>query len=140
MTPNVNEGINRDPSCYVEKDSDGVPCIRGSYFGLCPECGQNDGYISRFAWGYRAKLDLIYNNVFDSGVTVTPSIFFAHDVKGVSVDSQFLEHRQTLGLSAKFSYAKKYTLELGAVTYNHNAKYDPLRDRDFYSATVGMSF
>jgi hypothetical protein len=61
-------------------------------------------------------------------------------VKGVSVDSQFLEHRQTLGLSAKFSYAKKYTLELGAVTYNHNAKYDPLRDRDFYSATVGMSF
>ena len=115
----------------------GAPC---SALNISAEGCQNDGYVSRFAWGYRAKLDLIYNNVFDSGVTVTPSIFFAHDVKGVSVDSQFLEHRQTLGLSAKFSYAKKYTLELGAVTYNHNAKYDPLRDRDFYSATVGMSF
>jgi hypothetical protein len=115
----------------------GAPC---SALNISAEGCQNDGYVSRFAWGYRAKLDLVYNNVLDSGVTVTPSIFFAHDVKGVSADSQFLEHRRTVGLSAKFAYAKRYTLELGAVTYNHNAKYDPLRDRDFYSVTLGMSF
>jgi hypothetical protein len=115
----------------------GVPC---SALNSSVEGCQNDGYVSRFAWGYRLKFDLTYNNVMDTGIAVTPSVFFAHDVKGISVDSQFLEQRRTIGLSTKFSYAKKYTLELGYVTYNHNAKYDPLRDRDFYSATVGMTF
>lgn len=115
----------------------GAPCaaLNSSVEGC-----ENDGYVTPFSWGYRVKMDMTYNNVLDSGVTVTPSLFFAHDVKGVSVDSQFLEDRRTIGLSSKFSYAKQYTLELGVVTYNHNAKYDPLRDRDFYSATFGMSF
>jgi Protein of unknown function (DUF1302) len=115
----------------------GAPCaaLNSSVEGC-----QNDGYVTRSSWGYRLRMDMTYNNVFDTGVTATPSVFFAHDVKGVSVDSQFLEDRRTLGLSAKFSYVKQYTLELGYVTYNHNAKYDPLRDRDFYSATIGVSF
>ena len=115
----------------------GVPCAA---LNISVEGCQNDGYVTRFSWGYRTKFDLTYNNVLDSGVTVTPSVFFAHDVKGVSVDSQFLQSRRALGLSAKFSYAKNYTLELGYVTYNHNAKYDPLRDRDFFAATVGVYF
>ena len=50
------------------------------------------------------------------------------------------ETKQTLGLSVKFSYNKKYTFELGSTTYNHKAHYDALRDRDFYSATFGVNF
>lgn len=99
----------------------------------------NDGYMSRFAWGYRAKLDVTYNDVF-AGVAVTPNVFWSHDVKGYSVDGQFLEDRKALGLGVKFSYRKKYTLDVGATMYNRDAKYDPLRDRDFYHATVSMSF
>lgn len=99
----------------------------------------NDGYMSRFAWGYRAKLDVTYNDVF-SGVAVTPSVFWSHDVKGYSVDSQFIEDRMALGLGLKFSYKKQYTLDLGATMFNRNADYDPLRDRGFYSATLSAAF
>lgn len=99
----------------------------------------NEGYVSDFAWGYRMKMDVTYNDVF-AGVAVTPSIFWSHDVKGVSADSQFNEDRKVLGLGAKFSYNKKYTLDLGYTTYSDSAKYDALRDRDFYSATFNVSF
>jgi len=72
--------------------------------------------------------------------TVTPSVYWSHDVKGYSADGQFNEGRQALGLAVKFSYAKKYSLDIGATSFNRNAKYDPLRDRDFYYATANISF
>jgi len=115
----------------------GNTCTLG--LNTTPENCANDGYVSKFAWGYRLKLDVTYNDVF-SGVAVTPSVFWSQDVKGVSADSQFNQDRQTLALGVKFSYNKKYALELGATTFNHSAKYDPLRDRDFYSATLSVAF
>lgn len=104
-----------------------------------PEGCDNDGYVSRFAWGYRLKMDVTYNDVF-YGVAMTPSIFFSHDVKGVSADSQFNEDRMALGLAVKFNYNKKYSLDIGATMFNHAASYDTLRDRDFFHATASMSF
>lgn len=115
----------------------GVPC---SSINVSKEGCKNDGYVTPFAWGYRLKMELTYNNIFNSGVTFSPSVFWSHDVHGWSVDSQFSEGRQALGLGAKFSYAKQYTLDLSAVRYNRNASYDPLRDRDFYSATISTTF
>jgi len=100
---------------------------------------KNEGYVTPFAWGYRLKGELTYNNAFETGVVVQPSVFFSHDVKGYSVDSQFLEDRMSLGLGTRFTYNKKYVFELSAVRYN-KATYDPLRDRDFYSATFSTSF
>ena len=47
--------------------------------------------------------------------------------------------RKTLGLGLKFSYNKKYTLEMNYVDYA-NADFDPLQDRDFYSASVSVTF
>lgn len=101
---------------------------------------RNDGYVTRFAWGYRLKGELTYANAFDSGITVQPSLFFSHDVKGYSVDGQFLEGRKAVGLGTRFTYDKKYALELTAVGYAKNAAYDPLRDRAFYSANFSISF
>lgn len=109
-------------------------------FNINQEGCENDGYVSRFAWGYRLSSDLQYPNVGGTGIGVTPNIFWSHDVKGYSMDGQFLEDRRVLGLGVKFSYAKKYILDLNATTYNHNAKFDALRDRDFYSATLSMNF
>jgi hypothetical protein len=115
----------------------GDTCTAG--LNTTPEGCDNDGYVSKFAWGYRLKLDVTYNDVF-AGVAVTPSVFWSHDVEGVSADSQFNEDRQTLALGVKFSYNKRYTLDLGATMFNHDAKYDPLRDRDFYSASFNAAF
>ncbi|WP_290866606.1 DUF1302 domain-containing protein [Aquabacterium sp.] len=101
---------------------------------------KNDGYVTPFSWGLRAKFDLTYNNVLDTGVTVVPSIFLSQDVYGYSVDSQFLQGRRAIGLGSRFEYAKKYTLDLNYVTYNHHATYDAYRDRDYFAATLGVSF
>lgn len=101
---------------------------------------QNDGYVTKFAWGYRLKGELTYFDVLGTGVTAQPNLFWSHDVKGHSVDSQFIEDRKALGMGVRFSYAKKYNAEFSAVRYNRNASWDYLRDRDFYSANVGMNF
>ncbi len=98
----------------------------------------NDGYVSKHAWGYRLRLDLTYNDLIP-GIAVQPYIFWAHDVKGYSIDSQFSEARKTLALSTKFSYAKKYSLEVGAVGYS-DAKFDPLRDRGFVFVNGAYTF
>ncbi len=99
----------------------------------------NDGYISKDSWGYRLKGELTYTDLIP-GVTVYPSLYWSHDVSGYSVDGQFSEGRQALSPAVRFSYAKKYTAEMGAVFYNRNAKYDPLRDRDSFYMNASMSF
>lgn len=103
-------------------------------------CSGTDGYTTNFAMGYRLKGELTYNNVLGSGVTMYPGIFWSHDVSGYSVDNQFSEDRMALALSMRFSYQQKYSLELDAVGYNPNAKYDPLRDRHYLAATATVSF
>ncbi|MDH0639349.1 DUF1302 domain-containing protein [Pseudomonas sp. GD03860] len=115
----------------------GAPC---EALNISREGCSDDGYVTRFAWGYRLRGELTYNNVLDTGIAVTPSVFWSHDVKGWSADSQFAEDRMALGVGAKFSYDKKYTLDLSITEFNRDAKYDPLRDRGFYSAAFSVSF
>jgi uncharacterized protein DUF1302 len=104
-----------------------------------PGC-ENDGFVTPSSWGYRARAQLAYANAGNLGFTVKPALFWAHDVNGVSADGQFNEGRGTLGASLGFEYAKAYTLELGYVTYRNSAKWDPLRDRDYYSISFSASF
>jgi hypothetical protein len=99
----------------------------------------NDGYITDMAWGYRLRVSADYNNVFNSGVTVTPSVFWSHDVEGISMDPAFIEDRQVLGLGLKFNYNKKYVFDLNWVEYA-DENFDPLFDRDYYSASLSVTF
>lgn len=115
-----------------------VPVANPLYNGSPHGC-KNDGFVTDFAWGYRLRVSADYINAFNSGVTVTPSLYWAQDVSGVSMDPAFIEGRQQLGLGAKFSYAKRYTFELNYVTYKDGG-FDPLFDRDFYSASVAVTF
>jgi hypothetical protein len=39
-----------------------------------------------------------------------------------------------------FEYRKAYNLEFGYVTYRNTAKWDPLRDRDYYSVSLSATF
>lgn len=98
-----------------------------------------DGFATKNAWGYRAQLELSYPNLF-AGVNVKPRVFFSHDVKGYSADNTFVEDRKALGLATRFDYLGKYYAEISANYFNRSAKYDVFRDRDFYSAVVGMNF
>jgi hypothetical protein len=110
-----------------------------AFYNPQPDGCRNDGYVTDVAWGYRLRFSADYNNVMDSGVTVTPSLFWAHDVEGVSMDPTFIEDRMTLGLGVKFNYNKRYVLDVNYVSYE-NGGFDPLFDRDYYSAALSVTF
>jgi hypothetical protein len=128
-----------DGTCSLAATAFGVATILNPTYNPAPNGCKNDGYITDSAWGYRLRVAADYNNVFNSGVTVTPSVYWAHDVDGVSIDPAFIEDRQVLGLGLKFTYNKKYALEMNYVDYA-NADFDPLQDRDFYSASLSVTF
>lgn len=115
-----------------------VPIANANYNASPLGC-RNDGYVTDFSWGYRLRVSGDWSNVMNSGVTVTPSIFWADDVEGVSMDPTFNEGRQTMGLGFKFTYNKKYVVETNYVMYTDET-YDPLFDRDYYSASFSVTF
>jgi hypothetical protein len=113
--------------------------VASNIYNTQPNGCRNDGYVTDVSWGYRLRASLDYSNVMNSGVTLTPAVYWAHDVDGVSLDPTFNEGRRTLGLSLRASYNKRYTFDLSYTSYwNHN--FDGLFDRDYYSAAVGMTF
>ncbi|NJD31906.1 MAG: DUF1302 domain-containing protein, partial [Gammaproteobacteria bacterium] len=116
-----------------------VPVPAGTLYNPNPRGCRNDGYITDFAWGYRIRISMDYLNVFGSGVAVTPSVFWSQDVEGVSMDPAFIQDRNALNLGLKFNYNKKYDLAMNWVKFG-NSGYDPLQDRDYYSATVSVTF
>ena len=69
-----------------------------------------EGFVTPFAWGYRMRGQLNYTDVAGSGVNISPSLLWLHDVKGVSVDYQFNQGRMTLGAGLNFTYQQRYSL------------------------------
>jgi hypothetical protein len=113
--------------------------VANSLYNPHPEGCKNDGYVTDMAWGYRLRLSMSYNNVMSTGIGITPSVFWSDDVDGVSMDPTFNEGRSTLGLGLKFDLAKKYVFDLNYVSYADN-NFDPLFDRDYYSASFSVTF
>jgi hypothetical protein len=76
----------------------------------------------------------------ESGITVSPIVFFAHDVDGHSMDYAMIEGRKTLSLGLRLNRNKTHNLDLNYTTYSDKATYDPLRDRDNYSIAYSYTF
>lgn len=105
-----------------------------------PQGCQADGFFTPTAWGIRLRASLDYLNVFDSGWKVTPSVYYANDLHGYSVDGQFIEGRQTLNLSVAMNLNKRHDVVLGYTIYNRSAAYDVFRDRENYTAAYRYKF
>jgi hypothetical protein len=105
-----------------------------------PQGCQADGFFTPTAWGIRLRASLDYLNVLNSGWKVTPSIYYANDMHGYSVDGQFIEGRQALNLSLAMNLNKRHDVVLGYTTYNRSASYDVFRDRDNYTAAYRYKF
>ena len=116
-----------------------VPVPAGTLYNPSPRGCKNDGYVTDFAWGYRLRVSMDYNNVFNTGVTMTPNVFWSQDVEGVSMDPAFIEDRSALNLGLRFNYNKRYQVDMNWVQF-WNSGYDPLQDRDYYSASISMTF
>jgi len=101
-------------------------------------CAAN-GFDTSSAWGYRVQAEFSYPNVL-AGWNLKPRVFWSQDVHGTSGDGLFLQDRETLGVAARADYLNKYYVQIAYTTYNHNATYDPMSDRDNVSAVVGIHF
>lgn len=107
----------------------------------CLSEGPLNDYLDRFSWGYRAVLSATYNDAF-MGVALTPTLRFAHDVKGNSHRTgNFLEDRKaaTLGLSALYNQALEVSVAYNAF-WGAEEGGNLLHDRDNISANMKYSF
>ena len=100
-----------------------------------------DAFPDRLSWGYQVAFKLDYNNCF-AGVNVSPSLAFAHDVKGITPLplGNFLQNRKTLTLGVDFNYQNSWALELRYVNFSGDKPYNLLADRSYLSATMKYSF
>ena len=101
---------------------------------------KNDGYIDDFAWGYRIRASLDYPGMLGGSWTITPTLFWAHDVDGYSLDSQFVKDRQVLSLGVGFNKNKVHNVSLNYTMYSNDATFDMFRDRDNYSIAYSYTF
>lgn len=111
-----------------------------SLVNASPAGCKNKGYVTDFAWGYRLRGQLDYNNFLGTSITASPYAFVGQDVDGVSMDGQFNEGRITSALGITFDYNKQHKLDFSYVSFDNSAEYDPLHDRDFYGANYSYSF
>lgn len=105
-----------------------------------PQGCQADGFYTPTAWGYRMRASLDYMDVMGSGWQVTPSVYWADDVQGYSVDGQFNKGRRTLTLGMAMNLRKQHEVQVGYTTYNRSANYDTFRDRDNLTAVYRYKF
>ncbi len=101
----------------------------------------NDGFVTDFSWGYRARVIWDYPNAL-AGINLSPGIAWTHDVKGYGPQpgGAFNEGNKSIGLSLTGVYQNKITGNIGYTNYFGGKPYNELTDRDFVSASVSYSF
>ena len=100
----------------------------------------DEGFVTESAWGYRMKAVFDYADAV-AGISLKPSIYFAHDVSGYSPEpgQQFHEGRKTVGLSLEASYLQSYTATIGYNNYS-GGSHNFAEDKDFISVNFGISY
>jgi len=99
------------------------------------------GFADDFSWGYRLLARATYNNAFGA-VTMLPRVAWAHDVSGTTPGpgGSFIDGRKTLTVGVGFNYLQKWVFDLAYTSYMGGGRYNLLKDRDFYAASVRYSF
>jgi len=98
-----------------------------------------DGFTTTDSAGYRLAVKADYRNVF-AGVDLAPSVAWSHDVYGYSPEPQgtFQEGRTGVNLALKANYLNMYSMSVSYTQFGGD--FNPLSDRDYVSAAVGISF
>jgi hypothetical protein len=119
----------------------GQTCSEPSPLGIRPnsvaENCTSRGYHTDYAWGYRLRGVWKYSSVF-AGINLTPQIAWSHDVEGYSPFG-FLQAGKALGISLAGDYNSRYTFDIGYTAF-FDGDYSVISDRDFLSASIGVSF
>jgi len=115
----------------------GDPCQSQSNCQIAPK------YASTLSWGYRLFTQLNYDSFMGTAYTVSPHLYFAHDVMGYSagpIGPGFVEGVKTVGLGVDVEYLTAYKLGLN-YTSSFGASYrNSMYDKDFASVSASYSF
>ncbi len=114
----------------------------GLRYGRDPVFGSvgNDGFTTSDSWGYRARAEWAYNNVFTS-LNLKPNLAWSHDVSGYSPgpDNTFVQGRKAVSVGVDAEYQNTYTSSLSYTNF-FGGRYSTLSDRDFMTLSVGVKF
>ncbi len=112
-------------------------------FGHLPS-GVSDPY-GRFpdamSWGYRLLARAEYDNLIGSW-NVSPRLFWSQDVHGTTPgpSGNFIQGRYTTTAGLNGTLHNTYEVDLSYTHFGGAGVYNPLNDRDFFSASVKFSF
>jgi len=123
------EGVNNagDPTTCSEENINPSNC-------------SSDGFVTSFAWGYRAAFQWEYPNAI-AGFNLQPALSWSHDMKGYAPEpgGAFQEGRKAIGLSLAADYQNAYELKIGYTNF-FGGEYNDIADRDHVTASVSYSF
>jgi hypothetical protein len=142
LLPALTGDLECDVPFIPPPDDQLPPPLQGQLPTIVPNTNTrnctNDGYVTDSSWGYRIRAGLTYNDVF-SGINLTPTLAWSHDVDGYSPNSNFTEGSTALSLGLTAEYLNRYT---GSVSYTSfsGGDYSTVKDRDFLSLSFSVSF
>ena len=102
---------------------------------------QVDGFATRFSWGYRIINIIKYESILP-GISVQPTLTFAHDVQGTAPGpaENFVEGRKTLIALVETRYKSSLALALGYTWFMGGGAHNLYRDRDYSQAYIKYQF
>ncbi len=118
-----------------------MPYGRNPVFGAPTNIGgtlPDKGFVTTNSWGYRIRAAADYPNVF-AGITLTPSLAWAHDVNGTSPTPTFNDGRKAFSLALKGTYLTKYRASM-SYTFFSGGFANTQSDRDFFSINFSLDF
>jgi hypothetical protein len=114
--------------------------------GLCstisktPEHCNDDGFLTRFSWGYRLRANLSYPDAI-AGLDLKPNLSWQHDVdgNGPGEGSAFSEGSKAISVGLDASLNNTYSASV-AYTDFIDGDYGTRGDRDYLSVSFGVTF
>jgi hypothetical protein len=126
--------FGRDAVYGVGQLADNSQCLGRNPRGQ--QACNEQGFYTQYSWGYRARASLHYADVWP-GLDLSPNLALAHDVHGYG--PQFNQGSKAVGIGLAADFQDSYN---ASVSYNSffGGGYNPRRDRDFFSLSLGLSF
>ncbi len=120
---------------YGRSDVFGLGPVNGACTSADPVQCADDGFVTAFSWGYRARVSATWGD--EAQFAVTPTIAFLHDVRGYSPDGAFNAARKSVALGVRSETRSRYTADVTWVP-TWGGTYNAMRDRSFATASVGV--
>jgi hypothetical protein len=141
-------GVNMVPDLPSEKelhyngsgtDTGGGPDVTSGDFNN--PVTEPDGFADDFSWGYRLLARADYNNAIGAW-TVSPRLAWAHDPGGTTPGpgGAFIDGRKQLTAGVAFNLLNTWVIDVSYTDYSGGGRYNLLRSRDFFGASVSYSF